>query len=170
MAPLLYVVICLCCLLATSGASSFLTQHMSVYQSILQEKYKTLDVVVDVKAVKFLLELHDSDAACLFSCEKYLYSIVGEGISWNQFEKVVDAIYGPDAVSSDPYQPQEVHLSLGSDPTSMHVMWVTLGFTTDPIVEYAPFESSEGWSSASVQVASNSTYLVPKKWLGYIFS
>ena len=79
-------------------------------------------------------------------------------------QKIVDALYG-DQISDDPYQPQEVHLSLTAEPTSMKVMWVTMDTLQEAQVQYLPYSRlSANWNTASVRYATNQTYSVPQKW------
>jgi len=79
------------------------------------------------------------------------------------FEELITKIYG-DLISEDPYQPQEVHLALGNELSTMKVQWVTMQPLTHPVVEFIPTRYCEDFTYAQKVYAISYTYTVPKKW------
>jgi hypothetical protein len=88
-------------------------------------------------------------------------------ITFEFFRQVAYKIYG-DMISDDPYQPQEIHLSLTNSSSEMKVIWVTMENLENPFVEYQLTTSDMTWESSSHRIhsvrASNWTYTVPQKW------
>lgn len=118
------------------------------------------DGKLGVKHLVALMNLIDDDTHCGKWCHQYFEQ-------WFDgrdtiFEPVVDAIYG-DMISDDPYEPQEIHLSLTGDETEMKVMWLTDELLEDPFVEYRA-KNSGADSPWERSPAIHFTYEVPKKW------
>mmetsp|Transcript_23680 Transcript_23680/g.32518 ORF Transcript_23680/g.32518 Transcript_23680/m.32518 type:complete len:574 (+) Transcript_23680:35-1756(+) len=87
-----------------------------------------------------------------------------ESLSWGVFEKIVDTLYG-NQISDDPYMPQEVHISLTGDSTTMKVMWASMESLENPFVQYLPNSRfALNWDNAAKQDAVSFTYEVPQKW------
>jgi hypothetical protein len=86
-----------------------------------------------------------------------------EGMEWSRLEELVTTIYG-DQISSDPYDPQEVHLSLRDSADEMKVMWASAANLVDPFVEYTA--SMDSWAEEVTMRSSavNYTYTVPQNW------
>lgn len=107
------------------------------------------------------MKLHDDEAICVDSCDRYLDNLLGDGMEWSLFSNLVDAIYG-DMISDDPYQPQEVHLAITDNVDEMKVIWATMEGLSNPFVEYTG--ASNDWTSATSLSAKSYTYTVPEKW------
>jgi hypothetical protein len=138
--------------------SSILSDIIHVYEKFLTANgYKN----VDVDGLKFLINSFHQDHRCFESCAKYLQSLVGNGLSWDDFEKLAYKIYG-DEISDDPYQPQEIHLSLLNDKSSMKVMFVTMSNLESPFAEYSLNKNT--WIRSEIVPAVNFTYRVEQKW------
>ena len=69
---------------------------------------------------------------------------------------MLETIYG-DTISSDPYDPQEVHLALGKSTNEMKVMWASMNELENSFVEYT-------LASVNVEKAISYTYTVPQNW------
>lgn len=125
----------------------------------------THELIVKMESLKKLLNLHDDDAKCGTGCQVALIRYVTKnGLPFGHLEKIIRDIYG-DSISEDPYQPQEVHLALHAESTSMNVMWVTMESLENPSVQYREAATGEvDWQEASEANAEISTYRVPKKW------
>jgi hypothetical protein len=112
-----------------------------------------------------LLTYHDDDTICAHSCDRYLRELIGSEnkMEWSRLEQLIETLYG-DSISDDPYQPQEVHLSLTGELSEMKVMWATMENLIDPFVEYT--SNMNEWDSETMKVASavNFTYTVPQNW------
>lgn len=155
----------LCALLfatALVASSTILNEQLDIYRKVLNNVgHKEDDLTID--GFKTLLKLLDDDSMCDEKCEDYIRNwFGGDKIGWTPFNQLVDAIYG-DQISDDPFQPQEVHLALTNDKTSMKVMWVTGSLLHKPMVEYLPIDSDD-WTKATTKPAKNFTYEVPQKW------
>ena len=74
-----------------------------------------------------LLQLHDSDTICKGSCDRYLDKMFGSSgiMEFSRLEELLNEIYG-DLISSDPFQPQEVHISLMDSPDQMKGIVISL--------------------------------------------
>ncbi len=164
--------------LVSCGARSFLDDYLTTYREILlafeEEEHRLLgkffdkgthELVVKMESLKKLLNLHDDDAKCGTGCQIALIRyITHDGLPFGHFEKIIRDIYGQE-ISEDPYQPQEVHLALHAESTSMNVMWVTMESLDNPIVQYREVGAAEdNWNEALESHAETSTYRVPKKW------
>ena len=181
-----------------AAGTSFLDQHIYVLQRMHAAYTKDSDKV-DVGFLRFVIELHDDDARCEARCveqlNKFLLSPLKHekgpaavaqvdaesgliSISFSRFRALLEQIYAGE-VSSDPYQPQEIHLALTSASSSvgsrlpaaeatmsMKAMWVTMGALEYPIVQYLPAAGNGeyNWAKAAVAAAATSTYRVEKKW------
>lgn len=113
-----------------------------------------------------LLKLHDGDTECHGPCARHVKEWLGgdkEGMGWGYLEKLVEKIYGG-MISTDPYDPQEVHLALTGSLSEMKVMWVTMENLTNPFVEYT--EAHNDWTEDNTMTANavTSTYSVPQNW------
>ena len=166
-------------LLTQSWARSYLDDYLDTYREILiafeEENHSARgeefdrskhELVVKLDSLKKLLNLHDDDAKCGTGCQIALIRyITKKGLPFGHFEKIIRNIYG-DEISEDPYQPQEVHLALHKESTSMNVMWVTMESLDNPIVQFKEVgdDSETSWEGASERDATTSTYTVPKKW------
>jgi hypothetical protein len=156
------------CALQGIHASRLVEETMGVYRRILAEMKGRDDDVVTVDDLKKLIEFHDDDAHCGAWCTKYLSNMISlaspkiqDSVSWTLFCQIVDKIYG-DLISDDPFEPQEIHLSLTGDPTEMKAMWITMDALSDPVVEYKAADAADdAWAKAS---AFNFTYEVPQYW------
>jgi len=152
--------ILLCVLSHTVVSTKFVVEQVATYKQLLGSERLTYD------GFKELISLHD-DWQCVGPCDVYateLFGAVGgEGVDWNTVtDFIVDKIYG-DAVSYDPYEPQEVHLALTGDIAEMKVMWVTGSNLDNPYVQYRVAVDAD-WSQAMSQPAINYTYTVPQYW------
>ena len=132
--------------------------------------YEVLDrpEVINASILKKLMNIIDDDAYCSQWCEQYLSNLIkkhnhgNEEAPFGLFATIIDAIYG-DLISDDPFEPQEIHLSLTGKPSEMTVMWLTAQPLTTPLVEYrVPDCDDDGvWRTSE---AVTSTYTVPQKW------
>ena len=67
------------------------------------------------------MNIIDDDAYCSQWCEQYLSNLIkkhnhgNEEAPFGLFATIIDAIYG-DLISDDPFEPQEIHLSLTGKP------------------------------------------------------
>eukprot|EP00598_Pedospumella_elongata_P002502 CAMPEP_0184986312 /NCGR_PEP_ID=MMETSP1098-20130426/16092_1 /TAXON_ID=89044 /ORGANISM="Spumella elongata, Strain CCAP 955/1" /LENGTH=572 /DNA_ID=CAMNT_0027510525 /DNA_START=42 /DNA_END=1760 /DNA_ORIENTATION=+ len=155
-------------------SSRLMDETMQTYRRVLADIKGSDSEIVTVADLKRLIELHDDDAFCGDWCQKYLTGLFAEysstaghnlqdGMPWPIFNEIADKIYG-DAISDDPFQPQEIHLSLTGDATEMKVMWITMDALVEPYVEYraaAEDSATTEWTKAS---ARNFTYVVPQNW------
>ncbi len=161
---------------------SFLDIHLGTIKQMLQRRegeiarlagliHKDKDPVIDAHSLKFLMDIQDGqdsicDDACVwFIREKYLK---GQSfMNWEWFADTITKIYG-DAITNDPFQPQELHLALTGDSSKMNIMYVTMQELASPFVQWQPKPTSgvADWSSAATQSmpATTSTYRVPQKW------
>lgn len=133
-------------------------EQVNAYQKVVGTERLTTDGLLR------LLKLHDDDTVCINACARYVENLVGkEGMDWSRLEELITTIYG-DQISSDPYDPQEVHLSLRDNPDEMKVMWASAANLVDPFVEYTA--SMESWSEEVTMRSSavNFTYSVPQNW------
>ena len=156
------------CLLLAVNSSRLVEETMQIYRRALAALKGRDDEFVTAADLKLLIEMHDNDAYCGEWCVKYLTNLihsnrvdaqVQDGLRWTPFCQVVDKIYG-DLISDDPFEPQEIHLSLTGDSTEMKVMWITMDNLEDPYVEFKATADS-AWQKAA---AANSTYEVPQYW------
>jgi hypothetical protein len=113
-----------------------------------------------------IFKLHDSDSICENACHRFLENLIAnkaEGMEWSRLEELMDEIYGG-TISNDPYQPQEVHLSLTGSLSEMKVMWASGDGLEAPFVEYT--SSANEWSDATTltEAATTDTYTVPQNW------
>jgi hypothetical protein len=170
MLNLILVIAILGSLVASTSATRLVDETLQVYRTILADAKGHDSDVVTAEDLKVILELHDDDVFCGDWCMKYLTRLINftskneggqvrESVSWELFGQIVDKIYG-DMISDDPYEPQEIHLSLTGDSTEMKVMWNTMENLEEPYVEYKAVSATE-WMTAS---ATNSTYEVTQKW------
>ena len=158
------------CTLMVVQSSKLVDETLGTYRRVLAEINGRDDNSVSVADLKKLIQLHDDDAFCGSWCTKYLTDMINkastelsvqDSVSWDLFGQIVDKIYG-DMISDDPFEPQEIHLSLTGDPTEMKAMWITMDALSEPYVEYkAEGASDDAWTKAS---ASNYTYEVEQKW------
>lgn len=118
--------------------------------------------MIDGDGYLSIMSLHDSDSKCGPMCKEFILGKLGDGRGYDFFEKMLTEIYG-DAISLDPFQPQELHLALTPSPNAMKVMWVTMSKLLKPFAEYklASDGDDKGWTVAT---AIDYTYEVPKKW------
>ncbi len=118
---------------------------------------------IDVEGIVFLMSLFDGNPKYNSATVNLISEKLGANeLSWDGFETLLDKIYG-DQISDDPYQPQEIHIALGNDISSMKVMWMTMENLGNPFVQYLPvFE--DNWKLAKSSAAVNYTYEVPQKW------
>ena len=164
------IVLIVQCLLLLTNSSRLVEETMGMYRKILAEIKERDDDFVTVSDLKLLIELHDNDAHCGPWCTKYFSRMISmasndeavqDSVSWTLFCQIVDKIYG-DIISDDPFEPQEIHLSLTGDITEMKVMWVTMDSLTDPYVEYKSVDApDDAWMKST---AIDYTYEVPKNW------
>ena len=135
---------------------SLVKEQIGAYKKLLNTDNVTAEGLMT------LIKLHDDDTVCVGPCAKYLENYIGKSksLGWGYLEKFIEDVYG-DMISTDPHDPQEVHLSLTGSPSSMKVMWATMENLENPFVEYT--ESSNDWSDANVltSTASAYTYSVP---------
>jgi hypothetical protein len=145
--------------ISSATPSRLVHEQVQAYKQLLGTEFLTSEGLLK------LLKLHDDDTVCVGSCERYLQEYIGKDnkMEWTRLEHLIETIYG-DSISSDPYQPQEVHLSLTNDPSEMKVMWVTMENLIDPFVEYS--SNLNEWDSETTQTISavNFTYSVPQNW------
>ena len=99
----------------TSKTSRLISEQMTAYKTLLGGS----DKLTKNGFIK-LLQMHDSDTICQGSCDRYLDNMFGDSgsMDFSRLEKLVNEIYG-DLISSDPFQPQEVHISLTDYPDQM---------------------------------------------------
>lgn len=148
------------CAVSSVTASRLVSEQIGVYRTILESIGKT---EVDAEGILYLMSLFDGSPKYNKAAIDYISKKLGaEKLSWTMFEKVVDAIYG-DQVSDDPFQPQEIHLALGNDITTMKVMWATMDNLQNPFVEFLP-QLEDNWSLSTLSTAVNYTYSVEQKW------
>lgn len=154
------------CLALFVSSSRLVEETLQTYRKVLAELKGRDDDSVTVNDLKMLIQLHDDDAFCGDWCMKYLTNMltsvdgkVGDSVSWTLFGQLVDKIYG-DIISDDPFEPQEIHISLTADASEMKVMWVTMSDLADPYVEYKGTSESD-WKNAS---AIHWSYEVPQNW------
>lgn len=137
----------------------------STYSSVL--KHLTNDGGIDVESINLLLKLHDDDAICGKECLLFIESDYLKQVkehhprqkAYDFFYSLIDYIYGAE-ISLDPYQPQEIHLSLTNENHVMKVMFVTMESLQNPFVEYKLEKNSDWRKSDAVQY----TYSVEQKW------
>jgi len=118
--------------------------------------------MIDADGYDHIMSLHDNDSKCGPMCKKAILKKLGGGKGYDFFEKLLTEIYG-DAISLDPFQPQEVHLAITPSPDAMKVMWVTMSKLLKPFAEYKLFTDSDD-KDWTVATAIDYTYQVPKKW------
>lgn len=145
---------------ATASPSRLIQQQVEAYKRLLNTKRLTAD------GFRKIFELHDSDSICVNACGRYLDELVSspEGMEWTRLEELLDEIYG-DAISNDPYDPQEVHIALTGTLSEMKVMWASMNELQDPFVEYTASENE--WADDNLvmkSVAITSTYATPQNW------
>lgn len=140
-------------------AGSIISEQFDAYKKILNTDRLTPDGMLT------LLQLHDSDTRCHGPCEAYIENYVGgkEGIDWDGLSGLIEKIYG-DAISTDPYDPQEVHLALTDSQTEMKVMWATMESLGDPFVEYTAVDNEWTDELTMTATANQFTYTVPMNW------
>jgi hypothetical protein len=140
-------------------ASRLVHEQIEAYKNLLGTDYLSAEGLVK------LLTYHDDDTLCAHSCERYIQELIGSEnkMEWSRLEHLVETLYG-DKISEDPYQPQEVHLSLTGELSEMKVMWATMENLIDPFVEYT--SNMNEWDSETTMVApaTNFTYTVPQNW------
>jgi acid phosphatase type 7 len=160
------------------ASESFLSTHLDVMKKLLHARHgeengtsildklhkiehKIEDLVIDAKAIKFLFDLHDEDQHCNELCEGYIakkfFKSGHSFMNWKAFEDIITKIYG-DAITDDPYEPQELHLALTNSIDTMNIMFVTMQELAEPFVEVTLGDNT--WTSAAI----TSTYRVPQKW------
>ena len=180
---------------ASIEEASYLDQHLHVLLRLHGAYTNESRMGIDARFLKFVMELHDDDAKCDDEhCEAQLAKFLGStgsssgstgsspgenSITWDRFRALLEKIYPAGAISTDPYEPQEIHLSLtgasavGREQASadmsmkMKVMWVTMSPLEQPVVQYLPKAADEeeyDWTTSSVGAGVTSTYTVPKKW------
>jgi hypothetical protein len=144
----------------SNSASKLISEQVGVFKTILENIGKTK---VDVEGIVYLMSLFDGNPKYNTASFNLITEKLGASeLSFEAFESVLDKIYG-DQISDDPYQPQEIHLALGNDISSMKVMWLTMDNLLKPFVEYLPIYENN-WKLAKSAVALNYTYEVPVKW------
>ena len=134
-------------LLAVVVYGSILDDYLYTYRNILykfeeerEERRNTTalaldrhDFVVSVESIERLLAMHDDDSKCSVACQAVLIRYISNnGLPFHTLEKIIRDIYG-DEISDDPYVPQEIHLALHAENTSMNVMWVTMDELEKPL-------------------------------------
>lgn len=147
--------------LVAFGTKRLLKEQVEFYKTILQKGFGR----ENVDAVGLLQLLHTMEGHPKYNRAglQYITEKLGQKeLSWDMFEKLVDQIYG-DQISDDPYQPQEIHISLTNEVSSMKAMWVTMEYLEKPFVQFMPSSDSD-WSKARSNCAINYTYTVPQKW------
>jgi hypothetical protein len=157
--------------LSLSSVSSSLSPSRSFSRNLIQEQvqaYKTLLGTDSLTAdgLLSLLKFHDEDTVCGEGpCQRHLQNFIGDTkqMEWTRLEQIIQELYG-DMISSDPFQPQEVHLSLTGDLTQMKVMWVTMENLIEPFVEYTSNMNEWIAESTYTAYATNYTYEVPQNW------
>lgn len=159
MKSILILTFCLFVLINLVISSKLVKEIVDFFETILQHHDKE---IFDLEAYKIIMHYFEDDTFCGKECEKYVKSVVGEGIPFTELHKLVDKLYG-DEISDDPYQPQEVHLALTANITSMKVMFVTMKNLENPFVQYRPSIESD-WKVARISYAANYTYTVEQKW------
>ncbi len=170
----LFVLLAFFLCLIFSESSKLADEIASTYHKILGAP-KT----ISVESFSRLMNLIDDDVHCGLWCKKYLESQLKKHSSssstsqeleldFHVFSNIIDEIYG-DLISDDPYDPQEIHISLTGVNTEMTVMWLSGKELINPSVEYrtASMKECEGkvedceWKQSN---AITSTYRVPQKW------
>ena len=91
--------------------------------------------MIDSDGYLNIMSLHDSDSKCGPMCKEFILRKLGDGRGYDFFEKMLTEIYG-DAISLDPFQPQELHLALTPSPNAMKVMWVTMSKLLKPFTRF----------------------------------
>lgn len=83
-------------LFSTCNASKYISDMMGVYRKILDHARPGNNDIVDVESLKTIMRLSDSDSdgRCYGNCEAYLRSIVGDGITWDRLNQIVELVYG----------------------------------------------------------------------------
>ena len=144
--------------------SKLVDSILGTYERILQEVRggESREGRITPEELVMLMNLIDNDTHCGKWCHMYLDKLLDGHNSI--FTPIVDAIYG-DMISDDPFEPQEIHLSLTGDSSEMKVMWVTGDLLVDPHVEYRRAETVDSPASKWQRSAAiHYTYEVPKKW------
>ena len=157
---MLYSVAALLGVLATSSASSssrLVSEQVQAYRKLIGTERLTAE------GFRKIFKYHDDDSVCAHACGRHLEKLINDhaGMEWTRLEELIDSIYG-DAISNDPFQPQEVHLALTGSLGEMKVIWASMDGLQNPFVEYAPADDeSDTWTS---QPATTDTYTVPQNW------
>eukprot|EP00602_Paraphysomonas_sp_CaronLab_P010383 CAMPEP_0185024586 /NCGR_PEP_ID=MMETSP1103-20130426/7716_1 /TAXON_ID=36769 /ORGANISM="Paraphysomonas bandaiensis, Strain Caron Lab Isolate" /LENGTH=561 /DNA_ID=CAMNT_0027557601 /DNA_START=46 /DNA_END=1728 /DNA_ORIENTATION=+ len=159
-----FIYLCLCVSasyaeVSTRATSRLIREQVEAYKSIAGTDKLTFDSLMK------LLKLHDSDTVCEGPCVRYMSEIVNgnNGLEWTYLERLLDTLYG-DMISDDPYQPQEVHISLTDSLTEMKVMWASMDKLIDPFVEYTA-DLNDWCEDTTIAVpAVDYTYSVPQNW------
>jgi hypothetical protein len=149
-------------MLTTTSGSRLVSEQVAAYQKLIGTEKLTYEGFIK------LLTYHDDDTVCVGACKRYVSELIGVGHDWSRLETLLNTIYG-DQISSDPYDPQEVHLSLRDSKSEMKVMWVTMENLQNPFVEYT--QSSNEWTDDSTKSskATTSTYTVPQNWYTHTY-
>eukprot|EP01038_Epipyxis_sp_PR26KG_P007480 gene7480-10194_t len=171
---LLSCIICLLGIFAQCYGYKLISSQIEIYKKILSAYYKSNginpgnDNDITVEGLTLLMSLLENNPkynrkaveAMLLNIYEHDYP----SITWHDLESYLNVLY-QDRISDDPYEPQEIHISLGNSTSkdSMKVMWVTMKNLINPFVEYLPNELNE-WKFSSKIGATNYTYTVPQNW------
>eukprot|EP01031_Cornospumella_fuschlensis_P039048 gene39048-47509_t len=147
----------------TSVLSSRLVhEQVQTFVRILKDGFGRTSV--DVEGIVQLMHLMDGNPKYNKAALQFIADKLGQrSVSFDVFEKIIEAIYG-DQISEDPFQPQEVHIALGNDISTIKVQWVTMSSLQNPIVEYTSEANCAAWSDVKTASAISYTYSVPQKW------
>jgi hypothetical protein len=157
-------VVALCAVLVPVPVRSSKLVHdqVQVYRRILEEGFGRKEV--DVEGIVQLMHLMDGNPKYNRAGLQYIANKLGaNSMSYIAFEDLINKIYG-DQISDDPYQPQEIHIALGNELSTMKVQWVTMSELEKPVVEYQEDAKCADWTNAKSASASSYTYSVPQKW------
>jgi hypothetical protein len=166
---LLSLVVALATVIQTVTSSFLLDSLATFFQTIVEKGFH--EKTVTKQSLVKLFNIFDGNPKYNEKGVEYLLQSLNIGenqtITFEFFREVAYKIYG-DMISDDPYQPQEIHLSLTNSSSEMKVIWVTMQNLENPFVEYQLTTSDMTWESSSHRIqsskASNWTYSVPQKW------
>ena len=146
-------------ILASVFSSQLISEQVAAYRKLIGTDKLTAEGLLKI------LKLHDGDTVCAGPCVRHIDEFIGsrDGMDWKYLETLIEKIYG-DAISSDPLDPQEVHISLTDSPNEMKVMWVTMDNLRNPFVEYTLATNTWTESNSMRSVATTDTYTVPMNW------
>lgn len=141
-------------------SSRIIKEQINSYKNLIQTEKLSFNNFIKIQ------KFHDNDSICNGPCERYIYNNIfnfKKEIEWNRLEEIVKELYG-DSITNDPYQPQQIHLSITNNLNEMKVIWATMDNLIDPFVEYTTNMNEWIESSTSTVNAVNYTYEVPQNW------